>query len=202
MEKEFISEKIVYYRKLRGITQEELAEKTGLSVRTIQRIESADVDARLYTLKSIADALSISMDAFNAPPSQKAKGQLASIHFSALIGFLFPLGNIIIPLIFWLYKKDQVDGMDRHGKAVVNAQISYMILSFSMVIVFLLVNIGNLKGIGTNEMSEFPITLGLIPLFLISIIEIIGIVSSIVNGVRAYNGKDKVRYPLSFKLIK
>ncbi len=59
MEKEIISERIVYYRKLKGITQEELADRTGLSVRTIQRIESAEVDARLYTLKSICDALDI-----------------------------------------------------------------------------------------------------------------------------------------------
>jgi transcriptional regulator with XRE-family HTH domain len=43
----------------KGITQEELAAKTDISVRTIQRIESGDVDARAFTLQSIAAALEV-----------------------------------------------------------------------------------------------------------------------------------------------
>ena len=43
----------------KGITQEELAAKTDISVRTIQRIESGDVDPRAFTLQSIAAALEV-----------------------------------------------------------------------------------------------------------------------------------------------
>ena len=41
--------KIQELRKQKGMTQEDLADKTGLSVRTIQRIESGEVDPRSYT---------------------------------------------------------------------------------------------------------------------------------------------------------
>ncbi len=41
----------------KGMTQEELAEMTELSARTIQRIENGEVDPRSYTLQMIAKAL-------------------------------------------------------------------------------------------------------------------------------------------------
>ena len=45
-------------RKQKGLTQEKLAELTGLNVRTIQRLESGE-DASLETLRSIAVALDV-----------------------------------------------------------------------------------------------------------------------------------------------
>ena len=47
-------------RKQRGWTQERLAEETGLSVRTIQRIERGD-DSSLETLGLVANALEVSI---------------------------------------------------------------------------------------------------------------------------------------------
>ena len=40
----------------KGLTQEELADKTELSARTIQRIENGEVDPRAYSLQMIAKA--------------------------------------------------------------------------------------------------------------------------------------------------
>ncbi|WP_241154266.1 helix-turn-helix domain-containing protein [Streptococcus tangpeifui] len=48
-------------RKQKGWTQERLAEETGLSVRTIQRIEKGD-DSSLETLGLVANALNISVN--------------------------------------------------------------------------------------------------------------------------------------------
>lgn len=48
---------IVSARQQKGLTQEELAELSGLSVRTIQRIENGESLPRSYTLKVIAKAL-------------------------------------------------------------------------------------------------------------------------------------------------
>ena len=45
-------------REAQHLTQEELAVKSGLSVRTIQRIESGTIP-RGYTLKTLASSLSI-----------------------------------------------------------------------------------------------------------------------------------------------
>jgi len=48
-------------RKSKGWTQEFLAEESGLSVRTIQRLEAGD-DASLETLRLVAEALSVSIN--------------------------------------------------------------------------------------------------------------------------------------------
>lgn len=40
-----------------GFTQKELSEKTGLSERTIQRIENHDVEPSVYSLKQIGEVL-------------------------------------------------------------------------------------------------------------------------------------------------
>jgi len=48
-------------RKSKGWTQEFLAEESGLSVRTIQRLEAGD-DASLETLRLVAEALNVSIN--------------------------------------------------------------------------------------------------------------------------------------------
>lgn len=50
---------ILYYRKLRGWTQQELAEKTSYSKNHIQRIETAVTVPSVEILLNIADALGI-----------------------------------------------------------------------------------------------------------------------------------------------
>lgn len=50
--------KLISFREKLNLTQEELAEKSGLSVRTIQRIESG-ANPKGYTLRKLAQALGI-----------------------------------------------------------------------------------------------------------------------------------------------
>lgn len=58
--------KISYYRKLRGITQEQLAEKLGLSAAFIGHVEAPNINKAisLDTLFDIADALEIPVHRF------------------------------------------------------------------------------------------------------------------------------------------
>lgn len=53
MEQPELGKKILALRLAKGLTQNELAEKCNISLRTIQRIESADVTPRSYTTKVI-----------------------------------------------------------------------------------------------------------------------------------------------------
>ena len=55
-------EKVAALRVKRGLTQDQLAEKTGLSVDTIGAIEQGRRWARLTTLHKLAKGLSISTD--------------------------------------------------------------------------------------------------------------------------------------------
>ena len=52
-----IGEHIKEIRISKGVTQTELSEKTGLTLRTIQRIENNEVKPSLYSLKVIGEAL-------------------------------------------------------------------------------------------------------------------------------------------------
>lgn len=57
-----IAEMIRNGRLSRGYTQKELAELSHISVRSIQRIENAEIVPRSYTLKTLAGILDISFD--------------------------------------------------------------------------------------------------------------------------------------------
>lgn len=52
-----LGKKIVELRKAKGYTQEELVEICNLNVRTLQRIETGVVTPRIYTIKTIFEAL-------------------------------------------------------------------------------------------------------------------------------------------------
>ncbi len=53
-----LGDKIKSARTQKGITQKELAEKTGLTERTIQRIENHEVEPSVYSLNKISEILS------------------------------------------------------------------------------------------------------------------------------------------------
>jgi XRE family transcriptional regulator, regulator of sulfur utilization len=61
-----LQQKIITARKQQGLTQEELAIKAGLTVRTIQRIENGETLPRSHTLKAIAAALKCSFESLAA----------------------------------------------------------------------------------------------------------------------------------------
>ena len=67
-----ISELVKEGRLAKGYTQKELSELSNISVRSIQRIENAELLPRSYTLKSLSGILGISFESFQSPdPVQK-----------------------------------------------------------------------------------------------------------------------------------
>ncbi|MDH6342687.1 transcriptional regulator with XRE-family HTH domain [Parabacteroides sp. PFB2-12] len=57
-----LGRKIVELRKQKGLTQEELVEKCNINVRTLQRIESGEVNPRSFTVKILFSALDYDVD--------------------------------------------------------------------------------------------------------------------------------------------
>lgn len=53
------------------LSQKELSEKTGLTLRTIQRIENNEVKPSLYSIKVIGEALSADLTEFVPKPETK-----------------------------------------------------------------------------------------------------------------------------------
>lgn len=60
--KEEIASLVKEGRTARHLTQLELAEKTGISLRSIQRIENAEVFPRMYTIKLLSQHLGFSWE--------------------------------------------------------------------------------------------------------------------------------------------
>lgn len=109
----------------KGMTQEDLAAKTDITVRTIQRIESGEVDPRAFTLQSIAAALEVDYESlvgkeeeFNHVRVKESNRWLPLLHLSGLLILILP------PILIWLWKRDEVDGMRKHAMDVINYQIS------------------------------------------------------------------------------
>ncbi|MBK7134634.1 MAG: helix-turn-helix domain-containing protein [Bacteroidales bacterium] len=107
------------------MTQEELADKTEVSARTIQRIENGEVDPRAYTLQMIARALEVEYDLFvgNVPDEEdeiqlvNTVNWLGILHFSGIISLIFPT------VLIWNYKKDKIKGMSEHYRDVISFQL-------------------------------------------------------------------------------
>lgn len=65
------STRIKQLRESKGLSQEELSEKAGLSLRTIQRMENGESVPRGSTLKNLASSLNVSSDYFSNLPQEK-----------------------------------------------------------------------------------------------------------------------------------
>ncbi len=65
-------EKIKHWRQKKGFTQKQLAEKAGLTLATIGRIETGmRQGTNITTLQRIAEALGISLDKLLNPPKER-----------------------------------------------------------------------------------------------------------------------------------
>ena len=117
-------------RNRKGFSQEELSEKSGLSLRTVQRIENGETEPRGDSLKRLAMAFDVSPDEIMDWTVQEDKGFLISLNLSALSFFLFPLLGIIVPLIIWISKKDKIRNVNEIAKEILNFQITWTMLLF------------------------------------------------------------------------
>jgi transcriptional regulator with XRE-family HTH domain len=110
-----------------------LATKSGISVRTIQRIESG-ITPKGYTLESLCKTLGISKEDLlkENKESEKINKQLIKyINLSSIILLIVPFGSIIMPLIFMRWKKE----INTVTKQIVSIQILWT-LSFLIVTLF------------------------------------------------------------------
>ncbi len=110
-------------------------------------------------------------------PEQKQMGLF--LHLSQLLNFVLPPAGIIVPIVLWQVKKDEMTALDAHGKMITNWMISSLIYAaISFVLLFVLVGI-----------------LGFIAL------AIMGFVFPIIGGIKANNG-EFWEYPLTIKFLK
>ncbi len=75
MQQPELGRRLTALRKEKNLTQEELVEKSHVSVRTIQRIEAGEVMPRMVTVKILMEALGHSYESFSTQPTQVMETQ-------------------------------------------------------------------------------------------------------------------------------
>ncbi|GBF21238.1 MULTISPECIES: helix-turn-helix domain-containing protein [Arenibacter] len=125
-----LAKRVKELRKRNGLSQEELTENSGLSLRTIQRIETGETQPTGDTLKRIAKVLNVTPNELVDWTIMEDKGFLKALNLSALTFLFFPILGILVPLIMWISKKDKLKDLNKIGRDVINFEITWTVLLF------------------------------------------------------------------------
>ena len=110
-------------------------------------------------------------------PDQKQMGLF--LHLSQLLNIIIPFAGVIVPIVLWQVKKDEIPALDAHGKMVANWLISSLIyLAVSLVLTLILIGILGFIAVG-----------------------IMSVVFPIIGAIKANNG-ELWEYPLTIKFLK
>ncbi|WP_408023964.1 DUF4870 domain-containing protein [Tenacibaculum sediminilitoris] len=104
---------------------------------------------------------------------------LALTHLSQLLDFVTGIGGLIVPLIIWIVKKDEVLDMDEHGRSIINFRITmflYLLICIPLVLLF------GLGFLGMLVIGGFYL------------------IFPIINAIKASNNEQPI-YPFSIKFI-
>jgi len=188
--------KVTELRQQKGLTQERLAEICEVSARTIQRIESGEVDPRAYTLHCLGEALEFD---FGEEDTGNENLWLTIMHISSMLCIL------IIPLLLWSWKKNQSYKIDQQGRQALNFQITMTLSLFAAAFLLMafpagLIVAGEQTVSVMESMPVFILATICLPLPLI-LIGIFCAYQGAVNAMRALSDKP-VHYPLSIPFVK
>jgi transcriptional regulator with XRE-family HTH domain len=185
MDENHLAQRVKRLRIQKGMSQEFLAEESGLSLRTIQRIENGESNPTGESLKRIAGALNVTPDEIMDWSIKEDKKYLTFLNLSALTFLFFPLLGILIPFILWTSKKDKIKNINRLGRALINFEITWTILLFfTPAVLFILSKTELLQNI---SMSTFFVVIGLLYLF--------NLISILMNTIRISNESDIIYVP-------
>lgn len=134
-----LSEKIKKYRKQKGLSQAELAERSGLNLRTVQRIENGETIPRGDSLQRLTNALGIAPDELTNCDIIEDKNFLLGMNLSALSFIIFPLLGFSVPLIVWLSRKERVQESNLLAKRLLNFQLTWSIALFAGLLIYVLI---------------------------------------------------------------
>jgi uncharacterized Tic20 family protein len=122
---------------------------------------------------------------------QSARNWAMGCHLAALTLYVgIPFGNLLGPLLVWLFKKDEYALVDEQGKESLNFQISLLVYSIVAIIAAIACAV-------TVIMIPVAILLGI----LLAVLFVVNLVMIIVAAVKTSNG-ERFTYPLSIKFIK
>lgn len=162
-----IDKRLQALRKHKGLSQESLADLSGLSIRTIQRLEAGVSKPRAYTMKTLAEALDV--DLLELIAQEKGKSDetrdyrfVRWMNLSILGQLVLPLANIVLPLIIWRKWREQ-HSVKEFGAGLISFQIWWTLGSLLLLISAPMLS---LALTGQAQVGQFPMV-GAIYFFLI-----------------------------------
>lgn len=144
MKNKELATRIKELRQRKGFSQEELSEKSGLSLRTVQRIENAETEPMGDSLKKIAAALDANPDELIDWTIKEDSSFLKTLNLSALTFLFFPLLGILVPYMIWGSKGNKIKGINEVGKSVINFQITWNLMLFFGFIITLVISVSEI----------------------------------------------------------
>ncbi len=164
-----ISERLKNYRRINCLSQEGLAETSGISIRTIQRIEEGKSIGSAYTITALAKALNICVtnltiqETGNNPATYDNESKLKILNLSAISVILIPLANIILPTFIFLKYRDNKK-VNVLGRKIISFQLLWTLATLLMALILpiiLLLLFQPLRG------SGIPL---FVPVYILSVI--------------------------------
>ncbi|GAH18231.1 unnamed protein product, partial [marine sediment metagenome] len=148
MNKNHLAMRLKELRNQKGMSQEVLADISGLSLRTIQRIENGETNPTGESLKRLSNALNVNPDELIDWAIKDDKRYLTFLNLSALTFLFFPILGILLPFILWSSKKGKIKNINKLGKDLINFEITWtLILFFIPFLMFLFTKIGLLESL-------------------------------------------------------
>ena len=191
MNKNLLGLRIKELRKQKGMSQEFLAEESGLSSRTIQRIENGETNPTGDSLKRLSNALNINPDELIDWSIKEDIRYLTYLNLSALTFLFFPLLGILIPFILWTSRKGKIKNINKLGKDLINFEITWTLLLFFIPFLwFLLSKIGVLESLTLSTI-----------LMVIGVMYFINLIFILLNTLRISNEND-IFYNPKIKFLK
>ncbi len=188
-----LGEKIAELRQAKGLTQTELAEMCNLGLRTIQRIESSEVNPRSFTLKVIFSSLDYEIE---EKPNKSKFMTITSEYFNRLITGNFDnipirkitgiyLRNAFIAGILFLLFGFVMAGLDIQRS---NSDLSVITLIFYIILKLVLsvlsvIYLGGFIVLGNKFKNQILIISSLISIFAIFIFSFYEIFSLFYNAI-------------------
>ena len=152
-----LCQKIVQARKQKGLTQEQLADLSQVTVRTIQRIESGETTPRAFTLKAIASVLEMSFedllssndhhnltdttDEPATPDFESSKHFLNLLCLSCFSYLVLPFIHVLIPVHLLKRSKEQHPGVIAFAKKMIRIQLYWQVALWLLLLATLSYNL-------------------------------------------------------------
>jgi uncharacterized Tic20 family protein len=110
---------------------------------------------------------------------------------------------VVVPFIFWMMKREDVNGINKHGKDILNGQLTYSIVVALMAGILLTLFMVPAIFMGRFLLPMqfymyFPMFFGI---YLLMSILLFGIFPAL-NAMRVYRGKEAWKYPMKINFFK